>query len=174
MQQSGCIRDGFHFENTEFVKKNFELVILAIIFVSGIALTELDRLRGYECGAVDYLIKPIARLTLGDEHDGVSVALPGLVEMINAACNGCAESGHRHVARHAHSCAMKITRQAFCSDIKINCCLEAIAVTPSGVGQAARERRRSQRFAACLQARLWKENSSTRMPGGCSGFEIFR
>jgi len=31
----------------------------AIIFVSGIALTELDRLRGYECGAVDYLPVPI-------------------------------------------------------------------------------------------------------------------
>jgi signal transduction histidine kinase len=31
----------------------------AIIFVSGVALTELDRLRGYECGAVDYLPVPI-------------------------------------------------------------------------------------------------------------------
>jgi signal transduction histidine kinase len=31
----------------------------AIIFVSGVALTELDRLRGYECGAVDYLPVPV-------------------------------------------------------------------------------------------------------------------
>jgi signal transduction histidine kinase len=41
------IRDHPRFRNT------------AIIFVSGAALTELDRLRGYECGAVDYLPVPI-------------------------------------------------------------------------------------------------------------------
>jgi signal transduction histidine kinase len=41
------IRDHPRFKNT------------AIIFVSGVALTELDRLRGYECGAVDYLPVPV-------------------------------------------------------------------------------------------------------------------
>ena len=49
--------DGF--ELAAMIRDHPRFSRTAIIFVSGVALTELDRLRGYECGAVDYLPVPV-------------------------------------------------------------------------------------------------------------------
>ena len=43
----------------------------AIIFVSAVHMTELDRLKGYEVGAVDYMPVPVQRLDLGRSSDRI-------------------------------------------------------------------------------------------------------
>ena len=54
-----CMPELDGFELARMIRDHPRFSRTAIIFVSGIALTELDRLRGYECGAVDYLPVPI-------------------------------------------------------------------------------------------------------------------
>jgi signal transduction histidine kinase len=54
-----CMPDLDGFELAAMIHDHPRFRRTAIIFVSGVALTELDRLRGYECGAVDYLPVPI-------------------------------------------------------------------------------------------------------------------
>ena len=54
-----CMPELDGFELAQMVREHPRFKRTAIIFVSGIALGELDRLRGYECGAVDYLPVPI-------------------------------------------------------------------------------------------------------------------
>ena len=49
--------DGF--ELAAMIREHPRFKRTAIIFVSGIALSDLDRLRGYECGAVDYVPVPV-------------------------------------------------------------------------------------------------------------------
>jgi signal transduction histidine kinase len=54
-----CMPELDGFELAQMVREHPRFTRTAIIFVSGVALGELDRLRGYECGAVDYLPVPI-------------------------------------------------------------------------------------------------------------------
>ena len=54
-----CMPELDGFELARMIRDHPRFSRTAIIFVSGVALTELDRLRGYECGAVDYLPVPI-------------------------------------------------------------------------------------------------------------------
>ena len=54
-----CMPELDGFELAQMVREHPRFQRTAIIFVSGVALGELDRLRGYECGAVDYLPVPI-------------------------------------------------------------------------------------------------------------------
>jgi signal transduction histidine kinase len=54
-----CMPELDGFELAQMVREHPRFKRTAIIFVSGVALGELDRLRGYECGAVDYLPVPI-------------------------------------------------------------------------------------------------------------------
>jgi signal transduction histidine kinase len=54
-----CMPELDGFELARMIREHPRFSQTAIIFVSGIALTELDRLRGYKCGAVDYLPVPI-------------------------------------------------------------------------------------------------------------------
>ena len=49
--------DGF--ELAQMIREHPRFEKVAIVFVSAIHLTELDRLRGYEAGAVDYLPVPV-------------------------------------------------------------------------------------------------------------------
>src|SRR5690348_9359597 len=49
--------DGF--EMAEIVRQHPRFQKTAIIFISGVHLTDLDRLKGYERGAVDYLSVPV-------------------------------------------------------------------------------------------------------------------
>jgi signal transduction histidine kinase len=54
-----CMPELDGFELAQMVREHPRFKRTAIIFVSGVALGELDRLRGYECGAVDYLPVPV-------------------------------------------------------------------------------------------------------------------
>ena len=54
-----CMPDLDGFELARMIRDHPRFRNTAIIFVSGVALTELDRMRGYECGAVDYLPVPV-------------------------------------------------------------------------------------------------------------------
>jgi signal transduction histidine kinase len=54
-----CMPELDGFELAQMIREHPRFRRTAIIFVSGVALGELDRLRGYECGAVDYLPVPI-------------------------------------------------------------------------------------------------------------------
>jgi signal transduction histidine kinase len=54
-----CMPELDGFELAAMIRDHPRFRRTAIIFVSGVALTELDRLRGYECGAVDYLPIPV-------------------------------------------------------------------------------------------------------------------
>src|SRR5258707_14400543 len=49
--------DGF--ELAGMIRGHPRLQSTAIIFVSAVAMTDLDRLKGYECGAVDYVPVPV-------------------------------------------------------------------------------------------------------------------
>jgi signal transduction histidine kinase len=54
-----CMPDLDGFELAEMIRDHPRFRQTAIIFVSGVHLTDLDRLKGYERGAVDYLPVPI-------------------------------------------------------------------------------------------------------------------
>src|SRR5579864_5640787 len=54
-----CMPELDGFELASLIRDHPRFRQTAIIFVSGVHLTELDRLKGYECGAVDYLPVPI-------------------------------------------------------------------------------------------------------------------
>src|ERR1700730_13794155 len=49
--------DGF--ELADMIRQHPRFQKTAIIFISGVHLTDLDRLKGYERGAVDYLSVPV-------------------------------------------------------------------------------------------------------------------
>lgn len=54
-----CMPELDGFELASLIRDHPRFRQTAIIFVSGVHLTDLDRLKGYECGAVDYLPVPI-------------------------------------------------------------------------------------------------------------------
>jgi signal transduction histidine kinase/ActR/RegA family two-component response regulator len=54
-----CMPEIDGFELASLIRDHPRFRQTAIIFVSGVHLTDLDRLKGYECGAVDYLPVPI-------------------------------------------------------------------------------------------------------------------
>src|SRR5215813_3590358 len=49
--------DGF--ELTEIIRQHPRYQKMAIIFISAVHMTDLDRLKGYEYGAVDYIAVPV-------------------------------------------------------------------------------------------------------------------
>ncbi|HEX2466319.1 MAG TPA: response regulator [Thermoanaerobaculia bacterium] len=54
-----CMPDLDGFELAGIIREHPRYQKTSILFVSAVHLTELDRLRGYECGAVDYIPVPI-------------------------------------------------------------------------------------------------------------------
>src|SRR6202040_887440 len=54
-----CMPDLDGFELAALIREHPRYQSTAIIFVSGIHLSDLDRLRGYELGAVDYVPVPV-------------------------------------------------------------------------------------------------------------------
>ena len=70
-----CMPDLDGFELAAMIRAHPRCQKTAIIFVSGIHMTDLDRLRGYEVGAVDYVPKPIGREML---HQALERALARL------------------------------------------------------------------------------------------------
>jgi signal transduction histidine kinase len=54
-----CMPDLDGFELAGMIRQHPRYQKTSILFVSAVHLTELDRLRGYECGAVDYIPVPI-------------------------------------------------------------------------------------------------------------------
>src|SRR6266852_7303959 len=54
-----CMPDLDGFELAGMIRGHPRFQTTAIIFVSAIAMTDLDRLKGYECGAVDYVPVPV-------------------------------------------------------------------------------------------------------------------
>jgi signal transduction histidine kinase len=54
-----CMPDLDGFELASMIRDHPRFTQTAIIFVSAIHLTDLDRVRGYECGAVDYVPVPV-------------------------------------------------------------------------------------------------------------------
>src|SRR3954464_6720804 len=54
-----CMPDLDGYELASMIRQHPRFQQASIIFVSAIMMTELDRLRGYECGAVDYVPVPV-------------------------------------------------------------------------------------------------------------------
>ena len=54
-----CMPELDGFELATMIRQHPRFQKTAIIFISAIHLTDLDRLRGYECGAVDYVPVPV-------------------------------------------------------------------------------------------------------------------
>ena len=54
-----CMPDLDGFELAAMIRQHPRFQQTSIIFVSAVLMTELDRLRGYECGAVDYVPVPV-------------------------------------------------------------------------------------------------------------------
>lgn len=59
-----CMPDLDGFELAKMIREHPRYREIAIIFISAILLSELDSLRGYEMGAVDYVSVPVAPATL--------------------------------------------------------------------------------------------------------------
>ncbi|MBV9637147.1 MAG: response regulator [Methylobacteriaceae bacterium] len=54
-----CMPDLDGFELAKMIREHPRFQKTAMIFVSAVAMTEIDLLRGYECGAVDYVPVPV-------------------------------------------------------------------------------------------------------------------
>ena len=54
-----CMPDLDGYELAAMIRQHPRFQQTAIIFVSAVMLNDLDRLRGYECGAVDYVPVPV-------------------------------------------------------------------------------------------------------------------
>src|SRR5919204_6108461 len=54
-----CMPDLDGYELASMIRQHPRYQKTSIIFVSAILMTDLDRLRGYECGAVDYVPVPV-------------------------------------------------------------------------------------------------------------------
>ncbi len=54
-----CMPELDGFELASMIREHPRFAKIPLIFISAIHLTELDRLRGYECGAVDYIPVPV-------------------------------------------------------------------------------------------------------------------
>jgi signal transduction histidine kinase len=55
-----CMPELDGFELAAMIREHPRFQMLSIIFVSAVQVTDLDLLRGYECGAVDYVPVPVA------------------------------------------------------------------------------------------------------------------
>src|SRR5215510_8648315 len=54
-----CMPDLDGYELAAMIRQHPRFQKTSIIFVSAVLMTDLDRLRGYECGAVDYVPVPV-------------------------------------------------------------------------------------------------------------------
>jgi signal transduction histidine kinase len=94
--------DGF--ELAKMIRQHPRFQDTAIIFVSGERLTDLDRLRGYEHGAVDYICVPVipellrAKVKVFAELYRKSQQL----EMFNSRMIGLQDEERRRIARELH------------------------------------------------------------------------
>ena len=70
--------DGF--EMAEIIRQHPRFQKTAIIFISGVHLTDLDKLKGYQRGAVDYISVPVVPEVLRAKVS-VFAALPPLLMM---------------------------------------------------------------------------------------------
>src|SRR5207247_3220151 len=55
----GCMPELDRFQLASMIREHPRFKKTAIIFISAIHLTDVDRLRGYEMGAVDYVPVPV-------------------------------------------------------------------------------------------------------------------
>ncbi|MFZ2004804.1 MAG: response regulator [Stellaceae bacterium] len=55
-----CMPEFDGFELAAMIREHPRFQMLSIIFVSAVQVTDLDLLRGYQCGAVDYVAVPVA------------------------------------------------------------------------------------------------------------------
>src|SRR5271170_4432688 len=94
--------DGF--ELAEIIRQHPRFQKTAIIFVSAVHLTDLDRLKGYQHGAVDYLSVPVvpellrAKVKVFAELHRKTRQL----EMLNARITTLRDEEQRHIARELH------------------------------------------------------------------------
>jgi signal transduction histidine kinase len=94
--------DGFELANMIHEHPRFQNT--AIIFVSAVHMTDLDRLKGYQHGAVDYISVPVvpellrAKVKVFAELHRKSRQL----EMLNARMTTLQDEERRHIARELH------------------------------------------------------------------------
>lgn len=92
------------FETAEMIHQHPRFQNTPIIFVSGIHMTDLDRMKGYEHGAVDYVLVPISPPLLqakvrvfADLHRKTRQ-----LEVLNARITTLQEEERRRIARELH------------------------------------------------------------------------
>ena len=94
--------DGF--ETAEMIHDHPRFQNTPIVFISGIHMTDLDRLKGYQHGAVDYLSVPVvpellrAKVKVFAELHRKTRQL----EMLNARITTLRDEEQRHIARELH------------------------------------------------------------------------
>lgn len=127
--------DGF--ETAEMIHQHPRFENTPIVFVSGICVTEMDRLKGYRCGAVDYVPVPAppellrAKVkTLVDLHRKTRQ-----LESLNAKMTLLQEEERRRIARDLHDSVGQL--------------LAAISMNHSAV--QSESEKLSARAAHCLQ-----------------------
>jgi len=127
--------DGF--ETAEMIHQHPRFENTPIVFVSGVCVTEMDRLKGYRCGAVDYVPVPAppdllrAKVkTLVDLHRKTRQ-----LEALNAKMTMLQEEERRRIARDLHDSVGQL--------------LAAISMNYSAV--QSESEKLSTRAAQCLQ-----------------------
>jgi signal transduction histidine kinase len=94
--------DGF--ETAQMIHDHPRFQNTPIVFISGIHMTDLDRLKGYQHGAVDYLSVPVvpellrAKVRVFAELHRKTRQL----EMLNARITSLRDEERRHIARELH------------------------------------------------------------------------
>ena len=102
-----CMPELDGFELAAMIREHPRYEKTAIIFISAIHLTDLDRLRGYETGAVDYVPVPVvpeilrAKVAIFAELYRKTRQL----EQLNASWSGASTSGRQSSRRRPPSCA---------------------------------------------------------------------
>ena len=102
MDESMPELDGF--ELAKMIHEHPRFQNTAIIFISGVLLTDLDKLKGYEHGAVDYISVPVipellrAKVRVFAELHRKSQQL----EMLNTRMTMLQDEERRHIARELH------------------------------------------------------------------------
>ena len=72
-----CMPELDGFELAAMIREHPRFQTTAIIFVSAIRMTDIDRLQGYQCGAVEYV--PAPTVSIPTPHPRVSDFTPGRI-----------------------------------------------------------------------------------------------
>jgi signal transduction histidine kinase len=122
--------DGF--ETAQMIHDHTRFQNTPIVFISGIHMTDLDRLKGYQHGAVDYLSVPVvpellrAKVRVFAELHRKTRQL----EILNARVSTLRDEERRHIARELHDSVGQLLAAIGMNSVSVEA--EAHKLSPDG------------------------------------------